>query len=399
MRRALVAGGSLGGLFAANMLLRAGWDVTVAERVTGPLAGRGAGIVTHPPLFEALRRAGVDPSATIGVPVQGRVTFAPDGTTICDCIMPQVFTSWSRLHALLTEAFPQDRIQRGRAVASFAQDPQGVTVSFTDATTERADLLVGADGIRSAVRRRLLPEVAPAYAGYIAWRGLTDESALSRRTHAALFDRFAFCLPEGEQMLGYPVAGENDETEPGSRRYNFVWYRPVDAVDELPRLQTDASGRTHPEGISPTLLRPEIVADMRADADRLLCQAFAEIVHAARSPFFQPIFDLESPRMAVGRVALLGDAAFVARPHVGMGVTKAGQDAMALMDALASHGTVEEALKAYQAERLPAGASVIARARHLGAYMQAQLRSDEERAMAARYRTPEAVMRETAVVA
>jgi 2-polyprenyl-6-methoxyphenol hydroxylase-like FAD-dependent oxidoreductase len=355
--------------------------------------------VTHPPLFEALCRAGVDPGATIGVPVQGRVTFAPDGATICDCIMPQVFTSWSRLHALLTEAFPAERIRRGRAVASFAEEGGGVSVRFGDGTVERADLLVGADGIRSAVRRQILPEVAPAYAGYIAWRGLTDEAALSRRTHAALFERFAFCLPDGEQMLGYPVAGENDETAPGARRYNFVWYRPVDAAGELPRLQTDATGRIHPDGISPTLLRAEIVAEMRADADRLLSREFAELVHAARSPFFQPIFDLESPRMAVGRVALLGDAAFVARPHVGMGVTKAGQDAMALVEALASHATIEEGLTAYQAERLPAGASVIARARHLGAYMQAQLKSDEERIMAARYRTPEAVMRETAVVA
>jgi 2-polyprenyl-6-methoxyphenol hydroxylase-like FAD-dependent oxidoreductase len=397
MRSALIAGGSLGGLFAANILLRSGWDVTVAERVAGPLAGRGAGIVTHPPLFEALRRAGVDPAASVGVEVQGRVTFAPDGRTICDCILPQVFTSWSRLHALLSAAFPSERVRRGQAVAGFREDAHGVTARFADGREQRVDLLIGADGIRSTVRRQMLPEVAPRYAGYIAWRGLAEEAALSAATHDALFARFAFCLPDGEQMLGYPVAGEHDETEIGARRYNFVWYRPVDAERDLPRLQTDAAGRVHPEGISPTLLRPEIVAAMREDAERLLCPEFAEIVRVAAAPFFQPIFDLESPRLASARVALLGDAGFVARPHVGMGVTKAGEDAMTLADCLAADAEIPAALAAYQEARLPAGAAVIARARHLGAYMQAQLRSDEERAMAARYRTPEAVMRETAV--
>ncbi|PMX90667.1 FAD-dependent oxidoreductase, partial [Pseudomonas sp. GW460-13] len=72
---------------------------------------------------------------------------------------------------------------------------------------------------------QLLPSAGLEYAGYIAWRGLVDESQLSPDTHAAIFDKFAFCLPPREQILGYPVAGEANSTEPGQRRYNFVWYR------------------------------------------------------------------------------------------------------------------------------------------------------------------------------
>lgn len=86
--------------------------------------------------------------------------------------------------------------------------------------------------------------------------------------------------------------------------------------------------------------------------------------------------------MAFGRIALLGDAAFVARPHCGMGVTKAAGDAMALLDALTQHEDVPKALKAYEGPRVEFGAFIVNHARALGAYMQAQLRTEHEREMA-----------------
>jgi len=103
--------------------------------------------------------------------------------------------------------------------------------------------------------------------------------------------------------------------------------------------------------------------------------------------------------MAFGRVALLGDAAFVARPHCGMGVTKAASDAMALVSALNSQAGIQDALAEYSRVRTQVGAAIVQHARHLGAYMQAQLKNEVDREMAERYRTPDAVMRETAVPA
>ena len=135
------------------------------------------------------------------------------------------------------------------------------------------------------------------------------------------------------------------------------------------------------------------------DAERLLAPPFAEAVRKTQAPFLQAIFDLAVPTMAVGRVALLGDAAFVARPHVGMGVTKAAGDAVALVRCLAEAGDIDRGLAAYDHDRRPYGMRVIRRARHLGAYLQAQLHSPEERARAEAHRSPEAVMTETAVMA
>jgi 2-polyprenyl-6-methoxyphenol hydroxylase-like FAD-dependent oxidoreductase len=135
---------------------------------------------------------------------------------------------------------------------------------------------------------------------------------------------------------------------------------------------------------------------MRADATSLLAPPFAEVMTKTRQPLLQAIVDLETPAMIVGRVALLGDAAFVARPHVGMGTTKAAGDARALADHLARHDDIDTALAAYGAERLAYGQRVVRRGRHLGAYMQAQIASEEEQRQAQHFRKPEVVMTETA---
>src|SRR5206468_9502391 len=210
------------------------------------------------------------------------------------------------------------------------------------------------DGIRSSVRQQYLPEVAPLYAGYAAWRGLIAESAFPEALHAALFNDFGFCLPDNEQMLGYPVAGPDNDLRPGHRRYNFVWYRPANEEGELPRLLTDDSGRTYALSIPPPLIARAVICDMREAAARVLASPFNEVVGVCEQPFLQPIYDLEVPRMAFGCVALTGDAAFVARPHIGAGVAKAADDGLALADALAGN-EVENALKKFEAVRLPVG--------------------------------------------
>ena len=176
----------------------------------------------------------------------------------------------------------------------------------------------------------------------------------------------------------------------------MVWYRPADESTELPWLLTDDKGVTHSISIPPPLIRRDPIAAMRAAAERLLAPQFREIVRLIDEPILQPIYDLESPRLAFGRVAILGDAAFVARPHVAAGVSKAADDAAALAQAL-DGDDVEAALRRFEAERLPQGRKIIERARHLGAYLQAT-QTAEERARSERHSIPEAVLAETAVL-
>ena len=393
MARIVVAGGSLGGLFAANILLAQGHDVLVLEKVAGTLDGRGAGIVTHAPLLEGLRRAGISIDDTLGVQVQSRVALGADGAVAATMDLPQLLTSWSRLYHLLREALPADRYRHGVTVQRVTQDNDAVQVHCANGSTVTGDMLVASDGLRSVVRTQLAPQAQPFYAGYVAWRGVCDEATLSRHTLDTVFPHFAFGLPAGEQFLGYPVAGAGYTTSPGTRRFNFVWYRPAAQDGTLEALMTDDEGHNHPLGIPPNKVARRHIADMRAAAASLLAPQFAEIIARTTQPFLQPIYDVSSEQIAFGRVVLMGDASFVARPHVGMGVTKAAQDAMALDDCIARHGAGPAAANAYQALRLQPGRAVVQRSRELGAYMQAQ--SGPHAATASRSAEP--VLRQTAV--
>jgi 2-polyprenyl-6-methoxyphenol hydroxylase-like FAD-dependent oxidoreductase len=397
-RRGIIIGGSLSGLFAALALRRRGWDVDVFERVEAELAGRGAGIVVQPQVRAVFAAIGLDPAAALGVTVQRRRTLDFEGAVIGEAQCPQTVTSWDQVYRLLRDAFPSTHYHRGHSLVRVETHDGSVSAHFADAPSVKADLLVGADGLRSAVREQFVPGFAPLYAGYIAWRALVPERAFPRTNREDLFDVMAFCLPPGEQALGYPIVGADNAVRSGRRRYNFVWYRPADEQDELPDLLTDASGLTHGGSIPPPLIRADVIAQMREAAMTRLAAPFREVVRLATHPFIQPIYDLESPRMAFGRVAIVGDAAFVARPHVAAGVVKAAEDALCLAEALEQIGDVEQALRQFEQTRRVIGQRIVERARHLGAAMQAQQRTFEERARATRHHTPEAVMAETALM-
>jgi len=395
-RRAVVIGGSMSGLLSGLLLRRAGWDVDIFERVESELSGRGAGIVAQPELIGRLRGLGLATDG-LGVHITTRKILDAQGSVTHQYDCPQVATAWERVYRLLRDAFPPERYHRGRVFAGFSQDATRVLAHFAGGETATADLLVGADGIRSSVRQQCLPDVVPQYAGYSAWRALLSESDLPPAVHDELFAYMSFGLPPGEQFLGYPVAGPDNDLRPGHRRFNVIWYRPADEHTKLRWLLTDESGVTHAISIPPALIRSEAIAEMREAAERLLAPQFRQVVRLIAEPLLQPIYDLESPSLAVGRVAVVGDAAFVARPHVGAGVAKAADDAAALAESLESERDVVAGLRRFDAARLYENRRIIERARHLGAYLQAT-RTREEEERAGRHETDSAVIRETATL-
>ena len=386
----------MSGLLSGLALSRAGWSVEIYERVESELSGRGAGIVAQPELIERLRKLGLN-TVDLGVQITTRKILNARGELTRECRCPQVLTAWERVYRLLRDAFPAAHYRRGLALVDFHQDEDGVIGRFSNGERRRADLLVGADGLRSSVRQQVLPDVTPQYAGYSAWRALLDESALPAAVHAELFEYMSFGLPPGEQFLGYPVAGTDNDLRPGHRRFNVVWYRPADEATKLQWLLTDESGHSHTISIPPPLIRREAITEMRADAERLLAPQFRQIVRLIHEPILQPIYDLASPHMAFGRVAILGDAAFVARPHVAAGVSKAADDSAALAGALRDDADVASALRRFEAVRLAENHRIIERARHLGAYLQAS-RTVAEEERAGRHSTDAAVLEETAVL-
>jgi 2-polyprenyl-6-methoxyphenol hydroxylase-like FAD-dependent oxidoreductase len=377
MPRALIIGGSVGGLFAANMLRSIGWDTLVFERNAEELTGRGAGISTHPQLHAVTKRLGIPFDDSMGIGVNSVVFLSHAGEAYDQRDTVRFMSSWGRVHASLREPMPDGTYHLGKSLARVEQDSTGVTAIFSDGTRERGDLLVGADGGRSTVRELFLPGQQPQYAGYVAWRAMLDERDVPHDIHAQLFANYAYCLPPGELFLAYPVPGRNNETEPGKRAYNIVWYRPT-TPERLADFCTDAAGKSHGTSIPPPLLRPDVIAWAKAQARALVAPQVAEIFERDPRPFFQAIFDFISPQIVFGRVALLGDAAFLARPHPGAGTTKCAMDAECLADCIAAHG-IDKGLAEYQRLQGAFGSGIVRQGQQDGSYITDQHKPREQR--------------------
>lgn len=364
--RVAVAGGSLAGLFIACLLRKAGHDAHVYERSSTGLAGRGAGLVPQEDVFVALRRLGLFELATVGVVARERIFLDRAGDIIARYATPQMHVSWDQLYGGLRDLLGPEAYHVGHSAVEAGQDRDMAWLEFAAHPRVEADLVIGADGIGSHVRAAVVGTAQRAhYTGYVAWRGLVPEEALTGPAAETLLDRFAFYTARASQALGYVVPGPAGETIPGARRYNWVWYRRANLSETL----TGRDGVVHPFSLGRGQMGETARDALRAAGQKLLPPQFRDALLAEPDPFVQAIFDYETPRMVDGRLALIGDSAFVARPHTAMGVGKAAAEALALADALASQ-PVEAALRAYERLRLPQGRAIVQYGRRLGEFME-----------------------------
>ena len=366
MPRVAVVGGSLGGLTAALLLRDLGCQVSVYERSHEELEAKGAGIA----VLEATWRYPVERLAVPADDFSAKTNWVrflePDGSAAFEERRLYHLSSWNAVYRVLLHGFGRDNYHLSSEMTSFVDDGTHVTIHFADGRTDVVDLLVCADGIASEARRTLLPEVSSSYAGYIAWRGVIPESALSQETFDALYESLTYQVMENSHILVYPIPGLGGEVEPGQRLMNIVWYRNVPPED-FEEFLTDINGDVRSVSIPPGLVKERDVAKMRADAKALLAPQLAEVVTGIKEPFLQVVYDIEVPRMAFGRVCIIGDAAFAVRPHAAAGTAKAAEDGWILAEEMAAaEGDVEAALLAWEERQLALGRSLLARTRDIG---------------------------------
>lgn len=359
-RTAVVAGGGIGGLAAAAALAGAGLEVTVVERAPSIL-DVGSGLM----LYANGVRAADAISARLGARVRadGHVTGPDDVRLLLDSTgnvlskepigqvgerlgAPQIPILRTALQtALLDEAVAMGAsVRLALAVEGYAGAPDGrVTVRLSDGSAVTADLLVAADGIKSAVRRHMLDDGLPHYRGYTSVRGRTSGSPLYPQPFVA--------NGRGVQLFVAPVGG-------GA----MYWAAKITAEAGV----WPAMGRT---AALAALLETldgwhEPIVDLIRDADP---DVAVTDIHD-RDP---------APTWLDGRVALLGDAAHPMVPAMGQGANMALEDAVVLAAALRDHDDVDIALKEYERQRIERTSAVVLHSRRQGALDQGASQAEE----------------------
>jgi len=355
--RAVIVGGSLGGLTSALALRCVDCDVDVFERSRGAMKSRGAGLVVQTELIDFLKEHGIVAEEAISIPAYKRQYLSQEGTIQWEEQTLQRMTSWDTLYRQLRNALPYNLYHNGKRLTSFEQYKDYLVAEFEDGHSERCDLLVGADGPSSIVRQQLLPDVYPKYAGYVAWRGVVDENKVPIDIVQFFADTFTFFHGRNTQILCYLIPGPTGELSEGERRLNWVWYDNVSVGNKLQSLLTDRYGKQREFSVPQGMVRDDFVQQQKSIAERILPTVFGQLVVQTNEPFIQTIYDLSVPRMAFGRVCILGDAAFVPRPHTAAGLSKAATNAVALANSIANSSYIDvvEALKRWEPHQIELG--------------------------------------------
>ncbi|PVC94070.1 FAD-dependent monooxygenase [Streptomyces sp. CS014] len=343
-RHAVVAGGGIGGLTAAVALSRRGWRVTVCERASA-LTGIGAGIVLAPNALRALESIGLGPAVSAGEPLAGALGLrTPDGAwlsrtgaTASRYGVPARAVHRGFLIDALAAALPPGALRLGVSVGGVDEAAEGAVVVRTSAGELRADAVVAADGLRSALRGQLFPRhPGPRYAGETGWRAVLSGAGLPALPSAETWgrgERFGIVPLVDGRVYVYATAVAGPGTRPADHRAELVrrfgaWHDPIPAL--LERLD-----RREPGPVT--------------------------VLHHDFHELAEPL-----PRFHSGRVALLGDAAHAMTPNLGQGGCQAIEDAVVLAYLLAGGTGVPAALAAYTEARLGRTTRISRRSRRMG---------------------------------
>ena len=348
----LIAGGGIGGLVLAQMLAARGVAATVLEaaRELRPL-GVGINLLPHAVrelmalgLLPALDEAGIRTRELRYLNHLGQTLWAEPRGAWAGHDAPQFSIHRGQLHALLWRAAATrlgDGLRSAASVVGFSEDSDGVEVALGDGSRVRGDALIGADGIHSTVRAALHPaDGGVRWQGIQMWRG-----AVSWPT---LWDGQTMCIAGDTRakLVLYPIGAG---AKPSERLLNWVVYARQPDAGPAPPGRQDWS-REAPRGV----VTPQVAHFRLPFLDP------AALITASGMASEYPMCDRDPlPWWTRGRVTLLGDAAHPMYPVGSNGASQAILDARCLADALAAEPVVP-ALAAYEAERLPKTAAIVA---------------------------------------
>ncbi|HFE47653.1 MAG TPA: hypothetical protein ENJ18_19550 [Nannocystis exedens] len=362
-----IVGASMGGLCAAILLGQLDIEVRVFERLKAGAGPIGAGLGIDLDLIAAVT-GDVEREPPHILLRERRVII--EGHSRAERFELPV-TAHHLLIDHLRERLEAHKFRAPAAVEEVILDElEPLQIRVAGGRSQRFDMVVGADGRRSVVRDAVVGErLIPEYAGYILWRGLLEESALSESARAILFANPALhIVPHARQhFIAYPVPGAGGGTQEGTRRLSWSWYYGVPKE----RLETEWSllqGDARHFGIVIGDCSQAIRDDLRASIEPLWPAHVHELIERSvevDAVTLHPVQELIVPRIVRSGAVLLGDAAHLASPITGSAVRTAMYDALILVRSLVDLQEIDAALGVYEARRLSLVQAMVEQGRSL----------------------------------
>ena len=392
-----IIGGSMAGLFAAISLRAQGFIVNLYERSSSSLESRGAGIATHGELKNIAKFIGKEFAGESGIISTERQLLNLSGAATHKREIKQTMSSWGLIYRFLRKFIREEEYHPNHKFLDVQKkNSKTLVIRFENGKELETNWLIGADGMNSTVRGCVDPISKPTYANYLAWRGLVKESDIEPEVLDALSNKMTFGIAPKGHWLGYLVAGPKDSLSVGNRYYNWIWYRGESQASLVKHL-IGSDKKYYPNGIPHDLIKPAIIGKMHDDARASLAPQLNHLIQKTPNPFLQGIYDFKSSRMTFGRVVLIGDAAFTARPHVGLGVYKAAEDAITLAQAMGCSGPGQmESLKYWEKQRVRFGNAAFSWGQDLGSYISSDMDELSQSNRAKFFKRPEVLITQNA---
>ncbi|WP_242156979.1 NAD(P)-binding protein [Aestuariivivens sediminis] len=361
-----IVGGSIAGCSATILLRKAGHDVTVFERSTKALTGRGGGIGTTPGLMEEIRKEGLIKGDFAYVqinkmPFVGKSSASePYGRTAWALPINFHVFQWNELWKNLRANVPDDCYQAGIKIVNAKSIPDG-KVELTTESKDRLvfDLVLFADGYNSLGRRILFPDKKLKYRGYVLWRGLLPESKIE--SASPLKDgilRLSYDNAPGHNVV-YFIPDENGSIKEGTRMFNWAAYVAI-PDSELDELMTDRWGKIRFGTLPPGTMTKTNEDRLKKLLSRSIPNHYAEVVNKTKDSYIQVIYTLDLDRYCKDRMCLIGDAGIVVPPFTGSGVFKGYHNVKDLVHCLKEYSNLEEALEQWSKRQLLTGKRLLA---------------------------------------
>lgn len=347
-----IVGGSIAGCSAAILLSNAGHEVTVFERSSKSLVGRGGGIGTTPALLQQLKEDGLIDRDFPAFPIQNmpfvgkHPDFEPFGRKAWAMPMSFEVFHWNTLWKSLRKRVPEGSYRGGTAITHAEMKGNRVALTTQQHESIEFDLVLFADGYQSMGRKLLFPDSKLRYRGYVLWRGLLPETEIPG--DCPLEDnilRQSYGQQPGHNVMYY-IPSQDGSILAGERIFNWAAYIAVDA-NQLEELMTDREGNIRNGTIPPAWVHPATEQRLKTFLCQQLPSYYAEIISKTEGSYIQVIYTLDVESYYRDKMCLIGDAGTVIQPFTGSGIFKGYNNVKDLLQALNENATLEEALQSW----------------------------------------------------